>query len=677
MARTRLAILITLLAAGTTAARIISVSNRRSAPADFDNIQAAIDDSNDGDTVLVADGTYTEDGNRDIDFKGKAITVRSENGPESCIIDCSQPELPYDDCRGFHFHSGEDSNSVLSGFTITNGVVSSCPMVPGGGAILCSLSSPTIKDCAIVNNLAFGWCAILGSAGGGIFLDQSNATIANCLIVGNTSYEGGDGAGIYCLQSSPIVTNCTISDNAGNGIMSCELSNPVIVNCTFWGNSTEQIIVESDGYYEGPSSAVVAFSNVQNGWPGLGNIDQDPCFVSPGYFDPNDNLYDTFDDFWVDGDYHLRSEGWRWDTQRRVWTWDDVTSRCIDAGSPASPLGDEPLSIPADPNNDWGQNLRINMGAYGGTSQASMAPHAWSVSKDYNNDGIVNFTDLACWLVYRAYSLGQGPGDSNGSPAFNTPDLALLADAWLDQATWFTTPSSEPNLPPAAASNPNPPDGSHEVSTSTVLSWQGHFDAISHDIYFGTTNPPPFQTNQPGTIFEPGSLSLETTYYWRIDEVKPYGTTAGPLWNFTTTAKLRMCFSADTLVWADGKLVSIINVVPGQKVGMADSPAEVEWIQEHGVGAYDCYDVVFESGNSLVAVHSHNFLTVSGEWAPVENLAGGSKLQGLNGQVGITSVTKRAMPFVGNAYNLKIKGANLFYVGKDAVAAVDCSKLPK
>lgn len=57
-------------------------------PKDYPNIQAGIDAAKDGDTVLVADGVYTGDGNRDIDFGGKAITVRSENGPDNCIIDC-------------------------------------------------------------------------------------------------------------------------------------------------------------------------------------------------------------------------------------------------------------------------------------------------------------------------------------------------------------------------------------------------------------------------------------------------------------------------------------------------------------------------------------------------------------------------------------------------------------
>ena len=67
-----------------------------------------------GVTVIVADGVYTGTGNRDIDFLGKAITVRSENGPNNCVIDCNG------EGRGFEFRSGEDANSVLAGFTITN-----------------------------------------------------------------------------------------------------------------------------------------------------------------------------------------------------------------------------------------------------------------------------------------------------------------------------------------------------------------------------------------------------------------------------------------------------------------------------------------------------------------------------------------------------------------------------
>ena len=101
-------------------------------PAEFNNIQAAINDANDGDIVVVSPGRYTGDGNRDIDFGGRGITVRSENGLENCIIDCEKRG------RAFDFHSGEDANSVLEGLTIKNGVH------VFGGAIRCNQSSPTI-----------------------------------------------------------------------------------------------------------------------------------------------------------------------------------------------------------------------------------------------------------------------------------------------------------------------------------------------------------------------------------------------------------------------------------------------------------------------------------------------------------------------------------------------------
>ena len=110
-------------------------------------IQAGIDAALDGETVFVADGTYMGEGNRDIDFCGKAITVRSEHGAESCIIDCGGSEEEYH--RGFCFHSGEDPKSILDGFTIKNGYYRD-----GGGIYCDSGSSPIIENNIISNNLA-------------------------------------------------------------------------------------------------------------------------------------------------------------------------------------------------------------------------------------------------------------------------------------------------------------------------------------------------------------------------------------------------------------------------------------------------------------------------------------------------------------------------------------------
>ena len=151
---------------------------------------------------MVADGTYTGDGNKNLDFNGKAITVQSENGPENCIIDCEG------DGRGFYFHSAEEFDSVVSGFTITNGYFPSMSCT----GICCNTSSPTIENCIISGN-STNW------NGGGLCCTNSYATIKNCIIRNNNaSYHGG---GIYLAgPGGRIVRDCTISENtvgAGSG----------------------------------------------------------------------------------------------------------------------------------------------------------------------------------------------------------------------------------------------------------------------------------------------------------------------------------------------------------------------------------------------------------------------------------------------------------------------------
>ena len=88
--------------------------------------------------------------------------------------------------------------------------------------------------------------------------------------------------------------------------------------------------------------------------------------------------------------------------------------------------------------------------------------------------------------------------------------------------------------PAGPASNPNPANGAMHVSTNADLSWTAGSKAVSHDIYFGTANPPPFVHNQTAATFYPGTMAGNTRYYWRIDEVNPSWTTTGTVWTFTT-----------------------------------------------------------------------------------------------------------------------------------------------
>jgi predicted outer membrane repeat protein len=485
-----------------------SLANELLVPSQYLTIQSAIDAAIDGDTVIVAPGTYTGIGNRDIDFKGKTITVQSTepNNPNiiaATIIDCNGTEAePH---RGFYFHSSENTTSVLNGLTIINGYAPNAPYQAdsrtynywAGGAIFCYQSSPTISNCCLINNSAdwfggaiSGWesdslitgCTITNNVanggggancrdgtmiisncvitnnrakggaigiganvGGGINCESSaGAIINNCIITGNiASVGGGIFAGGYCW---PVITNCTFSGNtattAGGAIYCGELSNPSVVNSALWGNGAINGAEIAMGTIDWGSSLSISYSNIRGGKAGVagggssrtrlnwgkGNIDADPCFVQPGYWDANG--------VWVEGDYHLKSEGWRWDIKRNRWTYDDVTSRCIDAGNPGSPLGDELLSVPDDPNNIWGQNLRIDMGAFGGTAEASIPPYDWAILADLTNDGKVDLNDLVAFVNYWLDSGECIPSDLNRNQFVDLFDFALLVEDWLGQTTW-------------------------------------------------------------------------------------------------------------------------------------------------------------------------------------------------------------------------------------------------
>jgi len=232
-------------------------------PADFNNIQAAIYDANNGDEIIVADGIYTGNGNRDIDFNGLDITVRSENGPTNCIIDCNATlgELH----RAFTFNFGEGPNSIVKGFTIINGYALN------GGAIHCDGSSPTVSHCIIAYNNA-------DANGGGIYCNAGSPTVNNCIIFGNSADANEGGGGIYCDAASPAIINCTVTGNstngsAGGGISCVNGSNPMIRNSIFWADSPNEISLQ------GGSSASISYCDVQGGASGVSNIDTDPLFI--------------------------------------------------------------------------------------------------------------------------------------------------------------------------------------------------------------------------------------------------------------------------------------------------------------------------------------------------------------------------------------------------------------
>jgi len=103
---------------------------------------------------------------------------------------------------------------------------------------------------------------------------------------------------------------------------------------------------------------------------------------------------------------------------------------------------------------------------------------------------------------------------------------------------WSFTTQAEP-VPPGPASSPNPTNGAPDVSIIADLSWTAGSGATSHDVYFGTDSSPDsgeFKGNQTGTTYDPGTMDVATTYYWRIEEEAPGGTPTGAIWSFMTEA---------------------------------------------------------------------------------------------------------------------------------------------
>ncbi len=197
---------------------------------DYATIQDAVDASVNGDVIVLTDGTYTGTGNYDIDFGGRAITVRSESGdPKTCVIDCEATLS--DNRRAFYLHSGEGSGARVIGLTLTGG------RIMFGGGIYISDSSPTIEDCIFTDNYSLG--------GAGLTAEESGSSITDCIFYNN--FADATGGGTYCYVSTPIAstsdpvfTRCVFYANTADtygGGAACEDASPQFIGCTFYGNS--------------------------------------------------------------------------------------------------------------------------------------------------------------------------------------------------------------------------------------------------------------------------------------------------------------------------------------------------------------------------------------------------------------------------------------------------------
>jgi|GEM_PF-1413835 len=194
-------------------------------------IQAAIDSTTYGDTIVVADGTYTGVGNREIDLRGRRILLTSANGPQMTIINpqgsSSTPR------RAFTIAQGEGAETIIAGLTIRGGYGGSFNGSASGGGMLCNESSPTVRNCVFADNGAVAGAAVYSfraspqfvnctfydnsaSLGSAVFsYDQSSVTLENCIIAFNPQ-----GVPVSCYEGSSASATCTdiYGNTAGNWV---------------------------------------------------------------------------------------------------------------------------------------------------------------------------------------------------------------------------------------------------------------------------------------------------------------------------------------------------------------------------------------------------------------------------------------------------------------------------
>jgi parallel beta-helix repeat protein/predicted outer membrane repeat protein len=420
-------------------------------------INAALTQGVNSDRIVVHPGTYPED----VWFGGKQVTLQGQDPLDPKTVR-STVILGQVSLTG-----GEGRGCSLQGLTLSGPreavdyTYSSIPQA----IVLCQGSSPRILDCIIIPNAKIPatsyWSGLVcaqadvlvdrcriaehRSIYAAVFAQNSTLSLEHTVIAGNQAYYSG--MAVYAERSTLRMDHCTVAENrypylsyGDNGTALYATGSTVkVLNSILWDHTQLEVqAVEA-------TSATIDYTDVRNGgqalsgpWAGQGNLFVDPCFVQPGQWATEPTSFGA----WATGDYHLQSQGWQWmgaAPDGSHWARAQQTSRVAEAGNPGEPLGDEPVFADIDPNGLFGRNVRSEMGAYGGTRQAAVAPVGWGLLADLNNDGVVSGADLAIFSAHFGSREPSCPADLDRSGQVNCLDLAILSQQWLDSAPWVGT----------------------------------------------------------------------------------------------------------------------------------------------------------------------------------------------------------------------------------------------
>jgi parallel beta-helix repeat protein/predicted outer membrane repeat protein len=270
------------------------------------------------------------------------FTMNSASADGGALCSTGRPRIS--NCIFIRNAASDDAggiyNSVSGRATITNCTFSNNWAQSRGGGMYNRQGYPKVIACTFCDNSA--------GRGGAIGNVYGETYLANCIFRRNSArYYGG---AIYNQRSSPLLKGCTLAGNLaqlGGGIYNrpettpSRRCTPTVLNCILWGNADIGSMGHGTQIYAG--APIVSYSCIQGSWPGEGNIDADPFFVESGYWDANGTQAD-YDDFWVEGDYHLLP-----------------VSPCIDAGDPDYIPEPNETDLDGKPRVI---NGRIDMGAY-------------------------------------------------------------------------------------------------------------------------------------------------------------------------------------------------------------------------------------------------------------------------------------------------------------------------
>ena len=426
-------------------------------------IEAGIAASQDGDTVVVADGVYRGPGNIDLDFNvglasgdSRAIVLRSANGAARCVIDCEGQG------RGFLFANGEGPDSVVEGFTIRGGLGNRVGQMvrPVGGGIFCRDSGPTIRGCIVTENQADVLNGI-GAGGGAYCGGDSELILKDCVIRNNQSGSFGGGGGIFCHGPACRLTvkDCDVSGNngvlGGGGILVANGSTVYLQNTVIAGNSAG----EGGGIcvWDGSTMTVLNCTFSVNESMSRGGASR--CFDS--------SIIVLNSIFWGDTSASGGTEisvAASAGGQAAV----TVSYSTVSGGYAAADVGNNCVLL-------WGQGniesdpflagLGYRQGDWwcGGQYRLQSAAGRWEIkaerSSDWNGDGRVNLAD---WAALRKWWGQRGPylrADLDRSGQVGLDDLCLYSKSFLGSGhrsgQWLVDAWHSPSIDAGEASAEN------------------------------------------------------------------------------------------------------------------------------------------------------------------------------------------------------------------------------